>query len=90
MARSHAPHALLEQAAIVNGKVALAQLPVIDAVEALDGAVIEDPTVLPLVGALVCVLFRGVVGEAADVAVDIFSRAFALLRHVGEDVAAGA
>ena len=90
MARSHALHALLEWAAIIDGEVTLAQLPVVDAVEALDGAVAEDPAVLPLVGALVGMFLGHVVGEATDVAADVFGRALALFHRVGECVAAGA
>ena len=90
MTQSCAPHTLLEWAAIVNGEVTLAWLPVIDTVEALNRAVAEDPAVLSLVGTLVGVFLGGVVWEAADVTADILGWALTFVRRVGEDVTAGA
>ena len=89
MSQSHAPHAFLEQAAIIDGEVSLAQLVVVHTVEALDWAIAHDPAVLLLVGTLVGVFFGCVVGEAADVAANIFGQALTLLHHMGEDMAAG-
>ena len=74
---------------VINGKVSLPRFVVVDTMEALDWAVIHDPTVLFLVSALIGVLLCSVIGEATDVAVDVFGQVFALLRHVGEDVATG-
>ena len=89
MCRSHAPHAFLEWAAIVDGEVSLAQFVVVYTVEALDWAVAHDPAVFLLVGTFIGMFFSGVVREATDVVADVLSRALTLLHCVGEDVIAG-
>jgi hypothetical protein len=89
LGQSRALHAFLEWIVIVNGKVSLAWLVVVDTVEALDRAVTHDPTVLLLVGALVGMFLGSVVGEATDMAADVFGWVSAFLHHVREDVAVG-
>jgi hypothetical protein len=89
LARGRAPHALLEWAAIVDGEVALSWFAMVHTIDALDRAVAEEPTMLPLVGAFVGMVLGGVVGDPTDVAAGIFSWALALFHRVGEDVAAG-
>ena len=61
----------------------------IGAVDALDWAFAEDPTMFLFVRALVGVFFGGVVGYSTDMAADVLSRSLALLRCMGEYVAAG-
>ena len=82
MGRSRASHVLLERAVVVDSEVTLARLAVIGAVDALDGAVAEDPAVFLLVGAFGSVFLGGVVGDPTDVAADVVGGAPAFLRRV--------
>ena len=65
--------------------MALAQLPIIGAVEALDGAITLESAVL--LKALPGIFSGCVVGDSADMAVDEVCRARAAFDGVGQDVA---